>query len=70
MRGATAEEIRREYYYEVKSRHLKGRVRLVTSLGTMEVLVHCDLVPKTGENFLELCERKYYDGVRFHRLVP
>ena len=41
----------------------------MTSLGTLELLVHADWVPRTAENFLELCEKGYYDGVGFHRLV-
>ena len=27
-------------------------------------------VPKTSENFLGLCEKGYYDGTKFHRLIP
>ena len=26
--------------------------------------------PRTSWNFVELCQRGYYDGTRFHRLVP
>ena len=42
---------------------------MVTNYGTMTLVIHCDYAPKTGENFIELCERKYYNGVKFHRLV-
>lgn len=42
---------------------------MVTNFGTMTLILHCDIAPKTGENFIELCERKYYNGVSFHRLV-
>ena len=34
------------------------------------VLIHADRVTKTAENFLELCESKYYEGTKFHRLIP
>jgi len=27
-------------------------------------------VPKTAENFLELCESGYYTNTKFHRLIP
>jgi len=42
----------------------------VTNLGALKVEIHCDKVPKTGENFLELCESKYFDKTSFHRLIP
>ena len=48
---------------------MKGFVQMQTNLGNMNFLIHSDLVPKTAENFLELSENGYYDGVRFHRLV-
>lgn len=40
-----------------------------TNRGTIILMVHCDITPKTGENFLELCQSGYYDGCHFHRLV-
>jgi len=48
----------------------KGYVRLHTNLGDINIELHCDIVSKTCENFLGLCEKKYYDGTIFHRLVP
>lgn len=27
------------------------------------------MVPKTSENFLELCEKNYYAGTKFYKLV-
>ena len=47
----------------------KGRVQLVTNFGTLELVLHCDLCPKTCENFMLLIERGYYDGVSFHRSI-
>lgn len=47
----------------------KGRVQLVTNFGTLDLTLHCDLCPKTCENFLLLIDRGYYDGVVFHRLI-
>ena len=43
---------------------------LLTNQGAIQITVHCDKVPKTAENFLELCESKYYEGTKFHRLIP
>ena len=42
---------------------------MVTNLGNFSILVHADLVPKTSENFIQLSENGYYNGLTFHRLV-
>mmetsp|Transcript_34870 Transcript_34870/g.62713 ORF Transcript_34870/g.62713 Transcript_34870/m.62713 type:complete len:701 (-) Transcript_34870:235-2337(-) len=47
----------------------KGYVRLHTSLGDLNLELHCDIVPRTCENFIALCEMGYYNDVSFHRLV-
>ena len=47
----------------------KGYVRLHTTLGDLNLELHCDLVPKTCENFLALAASGYYDGVPFHRSI-
>jgi peptidyl-prolyl cis-trans isomerase-like protein 2 len=47
----------------------KGYVRLHTNLGDLNLELHCDIVPKTCENFLELCEAGYYNNTVFHRLI-
>lgn len=31
--------------------------------------LHCDIVPRTCENFLALCAMNYYDGTLFHRSI-
>lgn len=48
----------------------KGYVQIVTSLGAMNIELFANFVPKTCENFIELCERKYYNNTKFHRLIP
>lgn len=53
-----------------KKTNKKGYVQLQTSLGNINIELHCDLVPLTCENFLVLCERGYYDNTIFHRLIP
>ncbi|PVD31595.1 hypothetical protein C0Q70_07010 [Pomacea canaliculata] len=47
----------------------KGYVRLVTNLGPLNVELHCDMVPRTCENFIKLCNSGYYDGTIFHRSI-
>ena len=66
----TAEQILQQRYDHLKKTKAKGYVRLSTNLGNINLEIHCDLVPKTGHNFLELCERGYYKDTRFHRVIP
>jgi peptidyl-prolyl cis-trans isomerase-like protein 2 len=47
----------------------KGSVRLYTTHGQLDVLLHCDLVPVACENFLRHCASGYYKGIKFHRLI-
>ncbi|XP_057655558.1 RING-type E3 ubiquitin-protein ligase PPIL2 [Diorhabda carinulata] len=53
-------------YQRVKK---KGYVRLVTNLGMLNMELHCDMVPKTCENFIKHCENGYYNGTKFHRSI-
>jgi peptidyl-prolyl cis-trans isomerase-like 2 len=70
MRSLSDDEIRTKYIYNtIKSKMNKGYVRLNTNLGYLNLQIHCDLVPRTSENFLELCETGYYNNTIFHRLV-
>lgn len=62
-------EIREKIYAIVRKEKLKGEVLMVTNLGNFSLLIHADLVPKTSENFIELSENGYYNGLAFHRLV-
>jgi cyclophilin family peptidyl-prolyl cis-trans isomerase len=57
--------------YAVQCRALcgAGYLRLHTSLGDLNVELHCDLVPRTCENFLGLCEMGYYNDTIFHRSI-
>jgi len=47
----------------------KGYVSLTTNFGKLNVELHCDIVPKTCENFIGLCKKGYYNGTKFHRLI-
>lgn len=40
----------------------KGYVRIQTSLGDLNLELHCDLVSVTCHNFVELCKKGYYDN--------
>ena len=41
-----------------------------TSLGDIKVELFCEQVPSVCFNFLALAASGYYDGSRFHRLLP
>uniref|UniRef100_A0A8D2LSV8 Peptidylprolyl isomerase like 2 n=1 Tax=Varanus komodoensis TaxID=61221 RepID=A0A8D2LSV8_VARKO len=47
----------------------KGYVRLHTNKGDLNLELHCDMTPKTCENFIKLCKKNYYDGTIFHRSI-
>ena len=40
-----------------------------TNKGTIRIELFADKTPKTVENFEQLCEKKYYDGLTFHRVI-
>lgn len=40
-----------------------------TTMGTIEIELFSDLTPKTVKNFVGLAEKKYYDGIIFHRVI-
>lgn len=41
-----------------------------TDKGTIRVELFADQTPKTVGNFETLCEKKFYDGLVFHRVIP
>lgn len=47
----------------------KGYLRLHTSLGDLNLELHCDIAPRTCENFIALAESGYYNGTGFHRSI-
>eukprot|EP00439_Symbiodinium_sp_Y106_P058645 s3472_g8.t1 len=53
----------------VRKKKQKGYVRMVTSHGCLNLELHCDIAPRTSDNFLRLCEKSYYDNTIFHRLI-
>ncbi|HQW66281.1 MAG TPA: peptidylprolyl isomerase [Gemmatimonadales bacterium] len=43
---------------------------LVTARGTITAELYPDAAPGTVENFEKLANSEFYDGVRFHRVIP
>ena len=66
---ATDDEIEQRRYERVKRLGKKGYVQLITNMGTLNLELHCDLVPKTAENFIGLCKQGKYNNTIFHRLI-
>lgn len=52
-----------------KAREPNPKVEMVTSEGTIELELFEDDAPNTVANFVELIEKKFYDGLTFHRIV-
>nr|XP_006135018.1 peptidyl-prolyl cis-trans isomerase-like 2 [Pelodiscus sinensis] len=63
--AAAIEEDVVRYQYVKK----KGYIRLHTNKGDLNLELHCDMTPKTCENFIKLCKKNYYDGTVFHRSI-
>lgn len=40
-----------------------------TNMGTFEIELYNDLAPKTVKNFVDLTQKKFYDGIIFHRVI-
>jgi peptidyl-prolyl cis-trans isomerase-like 2 len=66
---ASKAEIEKLRYERVRKLKKKGYVRLVTNRGNLNLELHCDMVPRTCENFIRLASSGYYDGILFHRLI-
>ena len=44
-------------------------VTIVTSKGTIKAVIYNDLVPNTAQNFIDLAESGYYDGMIIHKTI-
>ncbi|MDP6945305.1 MAG: peptidylprolyl isomerase [Myxococcota bacterium] len=44
-------------------------VVFTTSMGPFSAVLHHRKVPKTAQNFIDLCESGFYDGLLFHRVI-
>lgn len=69
LRALSNEESLLELYEVVRKKKLKGYVRVITSEGMLNIELATDIVPRTTDNFLRLCERDYYNDCVFHRLI-
>lgn len=45
------------------------RARITTSKGVVEIELFEDQAPNTVANFVELATKKFYDGIKFHRVI-
>lgn len=43
---------------------------IVTSKGTIRVQLHDDKTPRTIANFEKLAKQGFYNGLKFHRVIP
>jgi cyclophilin family peptidyl-prolyl cis-trans isomerase len=48
--------------------HASSRAIIETSVGAFEVELYASDAPKTVENFVKLAEKKFFDGIRVHRI--
>lgn len=42
---------------------------LETTMGTIRVTLFCDKTPLTAQHFVNLTEKGYFDGIKFHRVI-
>ena len=55
------------------SEPIKGdivKIKIETTLGTIEADLFAKEAPKTVENFVKLAKSGFYDGIIFHRVIP
>jgi peptidyl-prolyl cis-trans isomerase B (cyclophilin B) len=46
------------------------RIKMKTDKGDIELTLFPSKAPVTVANFLNLAKQKYYDGLKFHRVIP
>ena len=66
-RLATAAEIRSAKWRTMKAVAKKGYVQIQTSMGNINLEIHCDIAMQASWNFITLCDRGYYDDTIIHR---
>lgn len=49
--------------------NMKGIATIETSMGDMKFQLEMEKAPKTSENFINLSEKGFYDGLIFHRVI-
>ena len=53
---------------QVKPTTVKGAI-ISTTLGDIEIVLSENTAPKTAANFVSLVATKFYDGIKFHRVI-
>lgn len=46
------------------------RITMHTSRGDISLTLHADKTPVTAASFLNLAARGFYNGIKFHRVIP
>ena len=46
------------------------KIKIETTLGDIYATLDAEEAPKTVENFVTLANKKFYDGIIFHRVIP
>ena len=47
-----------------------SKIKISTTKGDMIAELYSNETPITAKNFLDLIEKKFYDGLTFHRVIP
>jgi cyclophilin family peptidyl-prolyl cis-trans isomerase len=59
---------------EIRAKEAKAddlpRVKLTTTKGEIQLELLENEAPNTVANFIELVDKKFYDGLKFHRVIP
>jgi len=69
LRKMTDQEDLEDIYNMVRMSKTRGYVRIITSEGMLNLELHTNIAPRTSDNFLRLCDKDYYNGTVFHRLI-
>lgn len=69
LRVMTEEEDLEDLYNIVRKAKTKAYVRIITTEGMLNLELHTNIVPRTTDNFIRLCEKGYYNETVFHRLI-
>lgn len=48
----------------------KPVIVMETTEGTIEITLNPEVAPKACENMIALAKKQYYDGTKFHRVIP
>ncbi len=46
------------------------KIKIETTLGAIEAELYAKEAPNTVENFVKLANKKFYNGIIFHRVIP